>query len=76
MRAQIVAAQPLAAGQEVHNCYGELPSHELVHKYGFALPGNPYDVVTLDKTPLLSAAEGRLPADSLQERMAFLELHR
>ena len=66
-----MAAQPLRAGQEVRNCYGELPNHELVHKYGFALPGNPFDLVILDKEALLAAADGPwLP------RKAFLDAHR
>ncbi len=41
----IVAAQPLAAGREVYNTYGEHGNAELVNKYGFALPNNSFDEV-------------------------------
>lgn len=40
-----MAAQPLAAGREVYNTYGEHGNAELVNKYGFALPHNPFDEV-------------------------------
>ncbi len=41
----IVAAQPLAAGAEVWNTYGEHGNAELLKKYGFALPFNAFDEV-------------------------------
>ncbi|GLC60363.1 hypothetical protein PLESTB_001604200 [Pleodorina starrii] len=56
----IVAAQPLAAGAEVFNTYGEHGNDELVNKYGFALPCNPFDEVTLDKGAVVAAAQAEL----------------
>ncbi|KAG2434596.1 hypothetical protein HXX76_007491 [Chlamydomonas incerta] len=75
----IVAAQPLAAGAEVYNTYGEHGNAELVKKYGFALPCNAFDEVLLDKGALLAAAEALLAAaagggkKALRRRTQFLE---
>ncbi|KAF8061932.1 davT [Scenedesmus sp. PABB004] len=46
-RLDIIAASPIAPGAEVHNTYGELSNSQLVHKYGFCLPANPFDEVQL-----------------------------
>ena len=73
---QIVAAQPLKAGQEVFNCYGELGNHELLCKYGFALRHNPFNMCTLSKPALLDAAAECLPKAQLAQRRDFLETHR
>jgi hypothetical protein len=40
----------------VHNTYGEHSNAELLRKYGFALPANPFDSVTLSSEALLAAA--------------------
>ncbi len=42
---QIVAAQSLTAGQEVHNTYGEHSNRQLLNKHGFTLRHNPFDVI-------------------------------
>ena len=42
---QIVAAQSLKAGQEVHNTYGEHSNGQLLNKHGFTLKDNPFDIV-------------------------------
>ena len=44
----LVMRNPVAAGREVCNTYGELPNAALVHDYGFAVPGNPFDIVNLE----------------------------
>ncbi|GFH19252.1 uncharacterized protein HaLaN_16170 [Haematococcus lacustris] len=53
----ILAASPLAAGQEVFNTYGELGNAELVAKYGFCLDSNPFSEVQLDKAVVLAAVQ-------------------
>jgi len=44
----LVMRNPVAEGHEVFNTYGELPNAALVHDYGFAVPGNPFDTVNLE----------------------------
>ncbi len=46
-RLEIVAASAMPKGCEVFNTYGELSNPELVRKYGFCLPLNPFDEVAL-----------------------------
>ncbi len=72
----MVAAQPLNAGAEVFNCYGELSNAELLIKYGFALRGNPFSSVELDKAELLDAAADSKGADAMRARLSFIEEHR
>ena len=74
--AQIIAARPLQAGQEIFNTYGELGNAELVAKYGFALPDNPFDKLTLDKATLLELACDLLSKKALAQRCEFLERER
>jgi len=73
---QIVAATAVAAGREVHNTYGELGNAELVSKYGFALPGNPFDAMRVDKAALVAAAAAELGPRACRARARFLALHR
>ncbi len=75
-RAQIVASQPLRAGAEVFNCYGELSNTELLLKYGFALRGNPFSAVELDKAVLTAAAAETLGVKAAGTRRRFLQQHR
>lgn len=74
----IVAASPVASGQEVHNTYGELGNDGLVAKYGFALRKNPFCHVTLDKEAVLGAVGGVLGGGEreLRRRCRFLSKHR
>ena len=72
----MVAAQPLVAGAEVFNCYGELSNAELLIKYGFALRGNPFSSVELEKAELLGAAADSLGTDAMRARLTFMEEHR
>ena len=74
--AQIVASQALAAGAEVFNCYGELSNTELLLKYGFALRGNPFSGVELDKAALMAAAAETLGTKAAGARRRFLKQHR
>ena len=73
---QIIAARPLQAGQEIFNTYGELGNADLVAKYGFALPDNPFDKLTLDKTALLELVCDLLSKKALAQRCNFLERQR
>jgi hypothetical protein len=73
---QIVAASPVQAGAEVHNTYGELGNTDLLAKYGFALPDNPFSSVLMSKADLLTGAEQQLGAEGLSSRRGFLEEHR
>ena len=54
---EIVAASDIPAGSEIYNTYGELGNSELVHKYGFCLPDNPFTVVCLDKLGVVELVE-------------------
>ena len=76
---QVIAASDVAAGQEIHNTYGELGNADLLTKYGFALPHNPFDAVQLDKGQLVEAA-GKVMSQgmttrSFRQRRRFLEEH-
>ena len=73
---QIVAAQPLCGGQEIYNCYGELSNCELLLKYGFALPDNPFSAVELDKTIIQDAARSAHGVKKFGTRRQFLVDHR
>lgn len=73
---QIVAASPLVEGQEVHNTYGEHGNAHLVMKYGFALRGNPFDAVALDKQQLVAAAREVVGGRQSRQRCRFLQDHR
>ena len=53
---EIVAARDLAAGQEIHNTYGEHGNAALLRKYAFCLEGNPFTEVPLDKGELVEHA--------------------
>ena len=71
-----MAAQPLTGGQEIFNCYGELSNTELLLKYGFALTGNPFSTVELDKGVLLRSAQRQLGAKAFAKRQKFMLDHR
>lgn len=77
---QVIAASDLEAGSEIHNTYGELGNAELVSKYGFALPDNPFDALELDKQDLVDAARlhmrKSLSERCFRRRMRFLEQQR
>lgn len=70
---EIQAASAVRAGAEIHNTYGEHGSCELVAKYGFALRGNPFSEVQLDKEGLLAAALALQDRKELKLRRRFLE---
>lgn len=44
---EMVVVEPVLAGQEVFNTYGNHSNASLLNKYGFCEPNNPYDVVTV-----------------------------
>ena len=52
----LVMRNPVAEGHEVFNTYGELPNAALVHDYGFAVPGNPFDTVNLEGSRVVDIA--------------------
>ncbi len=54
---KIIAASSVERGKEMFNTYGELGNAELVKKYGFCVPENPFTFVTLDKNQIFSAVE-------------------
>lgn len=54
---KIIAASPIERGKEIFNTYGELGNAELVKKYGFCVPENPFTFVSLDKSCVFSAVE-------------------
>ncbi|CAN4125602.1 unnamed protein product [Withania somnifera] len=45
---EMVMVKKIKAGSEVFNTYGSLGNAALLHRYGFAEPNNPYDIVNLD----------------------------
>ncbi len=52
---------------------GEHGNAELVNKYGFALPENPFDAVKLDKAGLIAIASKQMGTGICQQRCSFLE---
>lgn len=77
-RLDIIAASAIAGGCEVHNTYGELSNPELVHKYGFCLPHNPFDEVQLgpDWPWLLEEVGGTELTKHLALHVKWLQQHR
>lgn len=77
-RLEIIAASPVPAHAEVHNTYGEHSNAELVHKYGFCLPQNPFDEVQLAPSwSWLLLEVGRLDHDRrFEEHIQWLQQHR
>jgi hypothetical protein len=77
-RLDIIAASAIARGCEVHNTYGELSNPELVHKYGFCLPHNPFDEVQLgpDWPWLLEEVGGTELTKRLALHVKWLQQHR
>ena len=59
-----------------HVSAGEHGNAELVNKYGFALPDNPFDAVTLNKDSVVDIASGHMGEASCQQRCAFLDSER
>lgn len=55
---------------------GEHGNAELVNKYGFALPDNPFDTVKLDKQKLSALAKQKLGSKAYKKRRQFLDAHR
>lgn len=70
---QIVAVCPLAEGEEVFNTFGELTNAELVSKYGFALPENPFTAVTLDKQCVMTMAANWVGKAKFERRRRYIE---
>lgn len=69
---QIRAACPLSKNEEVFNTFGELDNTELVCKYGFALPQNPFSSVQLSKEVVVKEAGKLLGAKECKRRLAYL----
>lgn len=70
---RILTASPIGEGREVHNTYGELGNRDLLEKYGFTLPENPHDSVTLELEPLWAWGAARHGAREWEARRAFLD---
>jgi hypothetical protein len=73
---EIVATASVAAGREIHNTYGHHGNAELVYKYGFGLPMNPFDEASLDKAACLEAAGQLLDERALRRRCRLLNASR
>ena len=71
-----MAACSLAKGQEIFNTFGELDNTELVCKYGFALPNNPFNAVHLSKDILLEEAQIWKGEELIDKRRRYLEQQR
>uniref|UniRef100_A0A1D2ADH4 SET domain-containing protein n=2 Tax=Auxenochlorella protothecoides TaxID=3075 RepID=A0A1D2ADH4_AUXPR len=70
---RILTASPIGEGREVHNTYGELGNRDLLEKYGFTLPENPHDSVTLELEALWAWGAARHGAREWEARRAFLD---
>eukprot|EP00884_Botryococcus_braunii_P003665 jgi/Botrbrau1/1329/Bobra.0063s0043.2 len=55
---------------------GSWGNADLVVKYGFALPNNPFSSVEVAKSALLACAQSRLGQRSFRARARFLNVHR
>lgn len=73
---QIMAGCPLVKGQEIFNTFGELENSELVCKYGFALPNNPFNAVHLDKKVVVEEAAALISSAEVKTRCLYLEEQR
>lgn len=67
---------PLRECQEIFNTFGELGNADLLCKYGFTLPDNPFSSVQLSKDHYCSVVTERLGSDAFQERAAYVEEQR
>ena len=65
---QIIAASSIKQGEEVFNTYGELGNAELLKKYGFCLPENPFNYVRLNKRRVIDSLRESWPKESKKRR--------
>lgn len=66
---QIMSASPLHKGEEVFNTYGELGNADLVKKYGFCVPENPFTYVNLDKNVLVQSIREMLATTNPRKKV-------
>lgn len=55
---------------------GEHGNAELINKYGFAVPDNPFDSIKMDKDALVAEAADAMGEEACNQRCAFLHHHR
>lgn len=65
---QIIAASSIEQGKEVFNTYGELGNAELLKKYGFCVPQNPFSYVRLNKSRVIDSLRESWPKESKKRR--------
>jgi N-lysine methyltransferase SETD6 len=69
--------KPIAAGEEIFNDYGPLPSADVVRRYGYVTPNYAqYDVLEFSLDLIkkaLSRKKNGLSAQDLEERLAYLD---
>ncbi|CAD7703274.1 unnamed protein product [Ostreobium quekettii] len=70
---EIVTASRIEQGNEIHNTYGEHSNAELLHKYGFALLSNPFNVITIAKQAVVDAMTDIMGEELCRERCELLQ---
>ena len=73
---EIVTASCVQDGHEIHNTYGEHGNAELLHRYGFSLISNPFNVIILNKQAVIDAASNITGDETSTERCKVLEENR
>lgn len=63
----------IPAGREIFNTYGEYSNDKLLQDYGFVLPHNAFNTVTLARSVVEEAAEESLGASHCRSRLAFVQ---
>jgi len=69
----IVVVSDIEKDCEIFNTYGELGNADLVHKYGFCLPENPFTAVSLDKSIFFDVVRTVLGDRVFTERFSILK---
>lgn len=67
------ATQPIKAGEQIWNTYGDPPNSDLLRRYGYADLANPGDVVEINLTNLIDARMAQEKDKSNAKQTAFVE---
>lgn len=71
---QVQVCSAVKAGREIFNTYGEFGNAELLNKYGFVVPGNPFDAIEVDHGATVNVlqAAGLVSARQMRRRLMFM----
>jgi len=74
---QVMVMSPIQTGAEIMNTYGEYGNAELLQKYGFVVPGNPFDTLYIDHGAAITVMQstGIVSRRQMRKRLQFLFGH-